>query len=152
MPNWQLANPWGILYKGKQDDPDAAWHAGRIFDVLRLGSGAGDALLVADDASGVWLVSEAGAPAIPLSASWPDPSTVAAGNLLQEENSTPRTLCLAQGPLGAAHVYAGGDGLYMTDPTATAPLLNWHEIPIRGLDDHPIPTGLINRIMVHGQF
>jgi hypothetical protein len=61
--DWHLPSRWGILRNGNSDDPDAAWHTGRLFDALRVGQMPGDPLLVASDGSGVWMANEIGGPA-----------------------------------------------------------------------------------------
>ena len=112
MRDWKLASSWGSLRRGDPDDPEAAFHAGHINDVLRLDTPPANPLLVASDTSGVWLVNEHGGPALPLSESWTQPD-------LQ---------CLAQGTRGAMHVFAGGIALYETDTTQQAPLLSWRPV------------------------
>src|SRR5215467_5651121 len=106
MAQWKWANTWGILRHGEPDNSDAVFHAGRLVDALRLTSAVGTPLLVASDSSGVWLANESGGPAIPLSWNWQSPALE----------------CLAQGPFGAQHVYAGGASLHETDITQPAPL------------------------------
>lgn len=106
---WSLVNPYGIQVDSGAD----AWHAGRVNDVLPLASGA---VLAASDMGGVWLISSAGS-AVCLSDDW----------------NQPDILSLAQGPDGAAHVFAGGVksgylGLYETDASQPFPLFNWLKV------------------------
>lgn len=140
MPDWMLASRWGILRAGDVDASDAAWHAGRLFDALRVGPTPGGPLLVASDGSGVWIVNEGGGPAIPLSASWPAPGVWS--------SPTPNVACLVQGIHAPEHVYAGGSSLSETDTTQLAPLFHWRDIPIQGANSNPLNPGTINRILV----
>jgi hypothetical protein len=103
--SWQIANPEAILI----DDQGTVWHAGCVRDVIRTVSGE---TIVATDTGGVWSVSEKG---IGVSlADW----------------DKPNMWCLAQGPNGDQHLYAGGDALYETDVTAALPFLTWRQIPL----------------------
>lgn len=138
--DWMLANPWGILRSPDADSSDSAWHAGRLFDALRVGLVPGGPLLVANDGSGVWIVNESGGPAIPLSWNWPSPGVWAA--------STPNVTCLAQGIHTPEHVYAGGASLSETDTTQPAPLFHWRDIPITDANRQPLKPGTIHRIVV----
>jgi hypothetical protein len=113
---WHLANPLGI----RADEGEDAWHAGHVNDVLAFADGAG--LLVGADTGGVWLITPADQ-AIPLSDSW----------------DVPDVTCLAQGPDGPRHVYAGcwdGDrgvgALYETNAASGVPLLDWRPVPLPG--------------------
>ncbi len=132
MRQWKLANPWGNLRSGDPSDLTAGFIAGRLVDALRLNLPPYNPLLVASDSSGVWLVSESGGPAIPLSWTW----------------TAPQLNCLARGYYEERHVYAGGVGLYETDVTSPAPLYAWRAISLMGMDDHPAPVGTILRMVV----
>ena len=78
---WYLVNPYGI------DMGDGSFHAGRTLDVLVTKGGG---VIAASETGGVWLLPSRAA-AIPLSRDWENP----------EVN------CLAFGPGGEGHVYAG---------------------------------------------
>ena len=88
--------------------------------------------LVASDTSGVWLVSESGGIAMPLSWNW----------------DSPHLNCLAPGFHSDQHVYAAGDALWETDTTTPFPLLNWRRIPIQTDGEHPLNPGQIYRVIV----
>src|SRR5215212_10272990 len=104
---WELANPYGILI----DEPQDAWHAGHVQDVLPLASGP---LVVAAETGGVWIVTP-GTTATP-GGDWEDPDVD----------------CLALGPDGPVHVYAGcaGGTIYETDTGTSSSLVTW--APIAG--------------------
>jgi hypothetical protein len=153
MNSWKRISPWGILYDSNvsPDDPDAPWHAGRLYDVLRVGGAAGGQLLCASPVSGVWIVNESGGLAMPLSWNWPSPK-VWSGTI-------PNVVCLAQGVHSPEHIYAGGGSsfgrpaqaaLSETDTTQPAPLFHWRDIPIININanNQPLNTGAINRIVV----
>jgi hypothetical protein len=107
---WEQANPYAILINETQN----AWHAGRVTDILPMGSVRG--FLAASDQGGAWLVNRVNV-ATPLSNEW----------------DAPGVRSFARGPDGADHVYAGGDGLYETDAQAQLPLLvPWRRIPFPG--------------------
>jgi hypothetical protein len=107
MQPWGVANPQGILV----DDQQSAWHAGRVFDMLSLGAGR---ILVASATGGVWLIDGA-FNGLPLSDDW----------------EFPNVECLAFGPHGGSHIFAGCEGgLYETDSSAADPLHAWHPVKL----------------------
>lgn len=120
---WDLAIGSGILMNEAED----AWHSGHVSDILPLDGGA-SGLLVAAHTGGVWTATAAGA--TPLSNGWDQPDIN----------------CLAAGPDGPRHVYAGGDDatIYETRSDTVAPLLAWQLI------DEPLPAsaGNVRRILV----
>jgi hypothetical protein len=136
--SWHRTSDWGILRAGSADAPDAAWHAARLSDVLRVGGVASGPLVVSSIQSGVWIVNEMGGPAIPLSWEWPSLGIWGA--------RIPAVTCLAQGTHSPDHVYAGGAALAETDTTQPAPLFHWRDIPL--LDANHNPLGRINRMVV----
>src|SRR5215469_5068915 len=138
MNSWHPISNWGILRNGKVDDADAAWHAARASDVLRVGGVATGPLLTSSIESGVWVVDEAGGPAKSLSWQWPTPGVW--------EARYPDVSCLAQGIHSPEHVYAGGRALSETDTTHPNPLFNWRSIPLE--DANKLPLGRINRMVV----
>lgn len=116
VPRWAPADGLSIL----MDEGQNAWHAGHVNDVLLL-SGGGDAgaILVATDSGGVWVVQQPGSTtspvARPLSDGWTLPSV--------------DMRCLALGPDGPEHVYAGTvKGLVEANPSSSFPLENWRDI------------------------
>src|SRR5262245_12546784 len=102
---WTLASPFGIQNNEAAD----AWCSGRVTDVLQFDGGDGG-LLVATETGGVWSIAVNGA-TTPLSDSWNEPDVN----------------CLAAGPDGPRHFFAGCNRgiIYETDPGAPAPILNW---------------------------
>jgi hypothetical protein len=107
MQPWVVANPYGILF----DVQNGAWHAGRVYDMLSLGTGR---ILVASHTGGVWYIDGA-FNATPLSNDW----------------EWPDTECLAFGPNGGNHILAGCNGaMYETDPNSPDPLHAWHSVPL----------------------
>ena len=140
---WQLVNEYGI----QMDDQGAVWNAGHVNDALELSAATG--IVVASHSSGVWMLTSDGS-AIAMSRDWESPDIA----------------CLAHGPDGVDHIYAGGLShsgielgesfafvpgvesasdlgvLYMTDTSAPAPLLApWKTIATPGI-------GVIRRIIV----
>jgi hypothetical protein len=101
---WSLATSSGIAI----DDENEAWHSGIVKDVLVTTAGN---IVVATDSGGVWGVTDTG------------PGT----SLFDTDK--PDMWCLAQGPDGPDHLFAGGQGLFETDVTQTLPLLSWQETP-----------------------
>lgn len=124
---WSLANRRGILF----DASVSNWQAGHVNDLLEIDSGS---VLAASATGGVWqLLSEFG---VPLSMDW----------------DSPDTYCLARGPHGSVHIYAGGvtptgnGALHQTDVTSALPLLApWRLIPLTA------EVGLIRRIVIDEQ-
>ncbi len=115
---WAQANPFAIQIDENAD----AWHAGHVNDVLALDSGG---VVVGTESGGVWSIASTAA-AIPLSDDWDNPDIN----------------CLAFGPDGPRHIYAGGSGLHETDTSAFLTLLNWRSIPL------PPRVSAVNRIAV----
>jgi hypothetical protein len=107
MQPWEIANTHGILV----DEQAPAWHAGRVFDMLSLGSGR---ILVATASGGVWLIDGAFM-GFPLSDDW----------------EFPNVFCLSFGPHGGSHILAGCEGgLYETNPKVSDPLRAWHPVKL----------------------
>src|SRR5258708_17295238 len=127
---WLQTDPAGILYKAAPDPAQNAWHAGHVNDVIALEDGG---ILIATDSGGVWTVAADGT-TLPLT----------------DNQDNPDITCLAFGPFGPQHIYAGtrhdlwgaADSLYETDPTAILSLLRWRSVPL------PSGVGTIYRIGV----
>jgi hypothetical protein len=121
---WTLVSPYGI----QRDDSGRIWHAGHVTDVLDAGNGA---LLVGADKGGVWSVSGDGS-----------------GTCLSDTFDNPNVLCLAKGPDGPQHFFAGSGevsgmgALWVTDLRAVDPLTSWLKLPI------PDGVGGIARILI----
>jgi hypothetical protein len=119
---WTLASRYGI----RLDETAEAWHSGHVTDLLELDTGG---LLVATQTGGVWLL-DAGNDALPLSDAWPDPDSN----------------CLALGPDGPRHFFAGcnGGAILETDAAAAVPVLAWQPV------SSPLPTdaGIVSRIVI----
>ena len=139
MPDWRLTNTFACVRPPSAPESVGVFHAGRVNDALRLMQPGINTLLVACPESGVWWVSEAGGPAIPLSASTLDV----------------RFNALAAGVYSNQHVYAAGETLVESDVTAAVPLLQWRHIDLLVLDDKGVETpllpGEIHRIVVSTQ-
>lgn len=137
---WQLANPFGIQI----DAPTDAWHSGHVNDVIEFPDRS--AVIIATESGGVWLIDAASDP-LPLSSTWDNPDVK----------------CLALGPDGPRHVFAGCTVAYdsnekrsykaetgsapvimESDPAAFAPLLSWN--PVTGA--LPPTAGRITRMVV----
>ena len=112
---WHLVNPYGI------DMGDGSFHAGRTLDVLVTKGGG---VIAASETGGVWLLPPSGS-GIPLSRDW--------------ENT--EVNCLAFGPDGEGHVYAGlrniggSTTLMETDtskPVALRLIAPWKSISLPG--------------------
>lgn len=113
---WHQADTQSILI----DDQRDVWHAGIVKDILvTVPNGT---VLVATDSGGVWSVSDTGTGIPLLDADKPD------------------MWCLAPGPDGEQHIYAGGVGLYETDVSDSLPLLAWNEIPLTDINNNAIGT------------
>ncbi|HEV8334622.1 MAG TPA: hypothetical protein VGQ22_24585 [Steroidobacteraceae bacterium] len=144
MPNddpavkWELASPFGILV----DEANRAWHSGHVDDVIEFADGR--AILVASESGGLWLI-DPDAGTLPLSSTWDNPDVK----------------CIAMGPDGPRHLFAGCTIAYdsaekrsykaesgsapvimETDSAQFAPLLNWN--PVTAL---PTTAGRITRIV-----
>lgn len=117
---WEQAVGTGIQV-GAHDD---VWHSGHIEDVWPLDGGV-SGLLVATNSGGVWTATAGGA--VPLSDAWDQPDTY----------------CLAGGPDGPRHVYAGGKGGSLRE-TKSQNLFDWQPV------DEPLPgsAGDVRRILV----
>jgi hypothetical protein len=121
---WYLVNPYGI------DAGAGSFHAGRTLDVLVTKDGG---VIAASETGGVWLLP-ASSSGIPLSRDW--------------ENT--EVNCLAFGPDGEGHVYAGlrnigGTTLMETDtskPVLLRLIAPWKSIPL------PSAVGSIYQIAV----
>jgi len=111
--HWAQATPFGIVIDENKDQ----WWAGRVFDVLEI-DGGDAGLLLATETGGVWSIS-ANNQATALSNSW----------------DTPDTNCLAAGPDGPRHYFAGCDGpfIFETNANDPLPLLAWEPV------DAPLP-------------
>ncbi len=136
---WSLVTPFGIVIDEEKD----AWHTGHINDMVQLDGGEAG-MLVASQTGGVWIVNRNN-DALPLSDRW----------------NKPDVNCLAAGPDGPRHFFAGvsgsGDGggypdgigagfvsaIYEADPESSLPLLNWKEIA-----GFPADAGNVNDIAV----
>ncbi|HEY5881229.1 MAG TPA: hypothetical protein VIU11_20115 [Nakamurella sp.] len=108
---WEQAVTKGV----QVDAAGEVWHSGHIEDIWPLDGGAAG-LLVATYSGGVWTATAGGA--VPLSGSWDEPDTY----------------CLAGGPDGPRHVYAGGKGGAMRE-TRAQNLFDWQSV------DRPLPVG-----------
>jgi hypothetical protein len=80
---WTQANPFGIQHNAAVN----AWHAGRVTDVIALENGG---ILIATDSGGVWSYQADGT-------TFP----------VTDDQDNPNISCLAPGPFGPLHVYAG---------------------------------------------
>lgn len=137
---WQLAIPFGIEIDSTSD----AWHSGHVNDVIEFSDLS--EIIVATATGGVWLIDEAG-DAIPLSTTWDNPDVK----------------CLAAGPDGPRHMFAGCTVAYdsnekrsyktesgsapvimESDASALAPMLSWSPIA----SALPATAGSITRIVV----
>jgi hypothetical protein len=139
---WRLATPFGIEVNAETN----AWYSGHINDVLPFPDLS--AILVASETGGVWLLDGAGT-SLALSDPW----------------DCPDVKCLALGPDGPRHVFAGctvaydsaskrayqpeagsGPVIMESDAAALAPMLSWSPV------DSPLPAGAgrITRIVVIG--
>jgi hypothetical protein len=118
--NWRQANPFAIEIDPEQD----AWHAGNVRDVLELETGG---VVVATESGGIWQIM-------------PNAAALALTDALDDTD----TNCLAFGPDGPTHLYAGCEGgaLLETDPSSAFPLFSWQRVP--GLPD----TGQIFKVLV----
>jgi len=114
MP-WSLANPFGIQVHdgGERGVSDAAWHAGHINDILSVEPGH---ILVASESGGVWYI-DGGYNATPLSHDWLYPDVE----------------CLASGPGGPTHVFAGCQGgMYEAVVSPQHPRAPWKRVNLPG--------------------
>ena len=135
---WSLATPFGIAI----DEDNDAWHTGHVNDMVQLDGGAAG-MLVASQTGGVWLVNRNN-DGLPLSDRW----------------NKPDVNCLAAGPDGPRHFFAGVSGsggngypdgigstftsaIYEADPESALPLLNWKEIA-----GFPADAGNVNHIAI----
>jgi hypothetical protein len=109
------------------DEGQNIWHSGHVNAIIPLGNGA---LLVGADSGGVWSIAANGV-AIPLSNDW----------------DNPQVTCMAIGPDGPNHFYAGADldsrgSLYVSEPASTfLGLIKWHEVPLVDSGGAPLDTG-----------
>jgi hypothetical protein len=136
---WKLASPFGILV----DKEKGAWHSGHVDDIIEFADGR--AIVVATESGGLWLI-DPDAGTLPLSDTWDNPDIK----------------CIAMGPDGPRHLFAGCTIAYdsaekrsykaesgsapvimETDSAQLAPLLDWN--PVTAL---PTTAGRITRIVV----
>jgi hypothetical protein len=105
---WELANHYGILI----DQASDTWCSGRMMDVLEIDDGNAG-LLVASETGGVWSLDHSNNP-LPLSNTWDHPDVA----------------CLAPGPDGPFHFFAGcrGGVIYETEASHPTPLLAWSPV------------------------
>lgn len=101
--SWSQADSQAI----SDDSGQGVWYAGCVRDVLVT---AGGNVIAATDTGGIWSVSEAG------------------DGVCLTDTDKPNMWCLAQGPLGADHVFAGGETLFETDLSQALPLLSWADL------------------------
>jgi hypothetical protein len=112
---WSQADSAAILYDSDQN----AWHAGIVKDILATGDGI---VIVATDTGGIWSVGEQGT------------------GVCLIDTDKPDMWCLAQGPDGNTHVFAGGETLFETDVSQVAPLLSWNEVTVTDSDGNSVGT------------
>lgn len=108
--SWSQADSQAISVDSRQN----AWHAGCVRDVLLT---AGGNVIAATDSGGIWSVSDAGE------------------GVCLTDFDKPDMWCLAQGPLGPEHLFAGGASLFETDLSQGLPLLSWSDL------SPALPTG-----------
>ena len=112
------------------------WHSGHVNAIIPLG---GDAILVGADTGGVWSVNADGG-AVPLSNDWENPEIT----------------CMAIGPDGPNHFYAGSGyngastdfktvgAVYVSEPdTAFFGFIKWHPVPIVDATGNTFNTGRV---------
>jgi hypothetical protein len=133
VPHWAPADSLTILV----GEAENAWHAGHVNDVLVLeGGGDAGAILVGTDTGGVWVIQQ------------PESTTSPRARPLSDGWSLPSVdiRCLAFGPDGPEHVYAGtATGIVEADPSAPFPLDGWRDIA------GSIAFGRVHRIVVLAQ-
>ena len=121
------------------DEGRGIWYSGHVNALLPVGQGA---LLVGTDTGGVWAVMSSGV-AIPHSDDW----------------ACPDVNCLAIGPDGPNHFYAGtgpntfqvgsGVALYVSDPaSAFLGTMHWNRIPIVDAAGTLLDTGAVQCVVV----
>ena len=105
---WELVSPYGISI----DERENAWWSAHVEDVLEL-DGGDSGLPVAVETGGVWTIATNGA-SIPLSNNWDNPDVN----------------CLAAGPDGPHHFFAGCTNaiIYESDVSEAVPLLGWQPV------------------------
>ena len=110
---WRQSVRFGIYRDGDWDParegPWSAWHAGRVKDILLFPD---DSVLIAVEHGGIWRSSANGQAALCLT------DGIAAHQFNR----------MAFGPDGESHVFAGGESLWVTDPSDPAPMLSWQQI------------------------
>jgi hypothetical protein len=111
---WELVNPFGILNdEALEGDRDTAWHAGQVNDILSLEPGY---ILVGSETGGVWFIDST-YKAMALSDDWLYPDVE----------------CLAHGPGGSHHIFAGcHGGLYEAIISRKYPFAPWKSINLPG--------------------
>lgn len=137
---WVQATRFGIQI----DEHAEAWHSGHVNDIVELQDRS--AIVVATESGGVWMI-DANSNALQLSDTWDNPDVK----------------CLALGPDGPRHLFAGctvaydsaqkrsykaetgsAPGIMETDSAALAPLLEWKPVTAA----LPITAGRVTRIVV----
>lgn len=118
--DWHQSSPFAIAIDLARD----VWHAGNVRDVLELDSGG---VVAATESGGVWMIEPNGS-AMALSDSWDHPDTN----------------CLAFGPDGPRHLFAGTENgvLWETNVADPLPILSWRQITA------PSGVGSIYKIVV----
>ena len=136
MIHWSQPSTYGIL----MNEADDAWHSGHVTDVLEFEDT--EAFAVATQSGGVWMVADNGTQ-LQLSDSWNDPDS----------------MCLALGPDGPRHLFAGCTRQYdqagvrsvpvimETQVGAAVPMLSWQ--PVVG--SLPANAGSVSSILVIAQ-
>src|SRR6266516_4763463 len=137
---WVQATGFGI----KIDEQAGAWHSGHVNDIIEFQDHS--VIVVATESGGVWMINNNNN-SLPLSDSWDNPDVK----------------CLALGPDGLRHLFAGCTVAYdsaqkrsykaetgsspvimETDSAQLAPLLAWNPITAA----LPVTAGRITRIVV----
>lgn len=111
---WRQSTPFGIYHddtvlRPEEEGAWSAWYSGRTKDVLVFEDAS---VIAAVQHGGVWRATANGSFSICLSHDWP----------------AHRFERLVFGPGGPDHVFAGGESLWVTDPTVTLPFASWRQI------------------------
>lgn len=110
---WRQSVPFGIYRDGNwdpaQEGPWSAWHAGRVKDILRFSDAS---VLIAAEHGGLWR----------------SPADARSALCVTDAIASHRFNRLAVGPDGESHVFAGGESLWVTDPSDPVPMLAWQQI------------------------
>jgi hypothetical protein len=137
---WVQATGFGIQI----DEQEGAWHSGHVNDIIELQDQS--AIVVATESGGVWMIDR-NSNSLPLSDTWDNPDVK----------------CLALGPDGPRHLFAGCMVAYdsvqkrtykaetssapmimETDSAQIAPMLAWNPITAA----LPVTAGHVTRIVV----